>query len=148
MKGMSTIVKNISGLVKMFIFLFGIYIISYGYSGPGGGFAGGVILAASFVLLMLAFGREFVEKNLPLRLVLIIACIGILGFITVAIAGLCYGPTGFFWNFLHQKYPDFISSGIISVAEFFIGLLVGSLSFLVIFSLSAYRPDISAGEKA
>ena len=59
MKGMTVIVKTISSWVKIFIFLFGIYIIINGHLTPGGGFAGGVILASSYVFLMLAVGKEF-----------------------------------------------------------------------------------------
>ena len=55
MKGMTIIVKTISSWIKVLIFLFGIYIILFGHLTPGGGFAGGVILASSYVLLMLAF---------------------------------------------------------------------------------------------
>jgi len=68
MKGMTIIVKTISSWVKVLIVLFGIYIILFGHLTPGGGFAGGVILAASYVLLMLAFVRGSVEKDLPLGL--------------------------------------------------------------------------------
>ena len=52
MKGMTVIVKTIASWVKVLIFLFGIYIIIFGHLTPGGGFAGGVILASSYVLLM------------------------------------------------------------------------------------------------
>ncbi len=49
--GMSLIVKTVTGLVVCFIMLFGIYIILHGHLSPGGGFAGGVMVALSFVLL-------------------------------------------------------------------------------------------------
>ena len=68
MKGMTIIVKTVSSWVKVLIVLFGIYIILFGHLTPGGGFAGGVILASSYVLIMLAFGKEFVQKDLPLAL--------------------------------------------------------------------------------
>jgi multisubunit Na+/H+ antiporter MnhB subunit len=55
MKGMTVIVKTISSWVKVLIFLFGIYIILFGHLTPGGGFAGGVILASSYVLLLHQF---------------------------------------------------------------------------------------------
>ena len=138
---MTVIVKNVSGFMKIFIFLFGLYIISFGHSGPGGGFAGGVILATSYVLIMLAFGKEFVLENFPVSLALKLACIGTLAFVTLAIAGLFFGSNDFFVNFLHQKYPNLISSGNITIAEFFIGVIVASLVFLVIFSLSSFRAD-------
>ena len=58
MRGMTLIVKTICSWVKLLICLFGIYVIIFGDLTPGGGFAGGVILASSYVLLILAFGRS------------------------------------------------------------------------------------------
>ena len=55
-EGMSLIVKNTARLVAGFIAVFGIYIALTGHLSPGGGFAGGVILAAAAVLVILAFG--------------------------------------------------------------------------------------------
>jgi len=141
MKGMTPIVKNITRLVIALIFLFGLYIVAFGHSGPGGGFAGGVILASTFILLMLAFGREFVVENLPPSLALRLGCLGALAFIGVAMVGLYFSEGAFFWNFLHQKYPELIESGTISLGEFFIGLIVASLTYLVVFSLSTFRQD-------
>ena len=49
--GMTLIVKNTARLVSGFITVFAVYIALTGHLGPGGGFAGGVILAAAAVLL-------------------------------------------------------------------------------------------------
>ena len=54
MEGMTIIVKTVSSWVKVLIIVFGIYIVLFGHLTPGGGFAGGVILASSYILLMLA----------------------------------------------------------------------------------------------
>ena len=43
------------------IFLYGIYVIVHGHLTPGGGFAGGVILAGSFILLILAYGSDYLK---------------------------------------------------------------------------------------
>ena len=43
--GMSLVVKTVTGWLKAFILLFGIYIVLYGHLTPGGGFAGGVVVA-------------------------------------------------------------------------------------------------------
>ena len=56
-EGMSLIVKTVCGWLKAFILLYGIHIILYGHLTPGGGFAGGVIAASAFVLIMLAEGE-------------------------------------------------------------------------------------------
>jgi len=58
MKGMSIIVKKTTQLISGMIFLYGIYVIAHGHLTPGGGFAGGVIIAGAFILITLAFGSD------------------------------------------------------------------------------------------
>lgn len=145
MNGMTVIVKTVSSWVKVLIFLFGIYIILFGHLSPGGGFAGGVILASSYVLLMLAFGRKFVEKNLPLPIASRLDCLGAFLFALLAILGLTVGGV-FFVNFLYQRYLPgepfaLVSGGTIPLSNIFIGLKVGASLFLVILMLSRFRYD-------
>jgi len=152
MKGMTVIVKTVSSWVKVLIFLFGIYIILFGHLTPGGGFAGGVILASSYVLLMLAFGREFVEDNLPLPVASKLDCLGAFLFALIAILGLVFGGA-FFVNFLYQRYLphapfDLVSGGAIPLSNMAIGLKVGASLFLVIFALTVFRYDTQDGKKA
>jgi len=148
MKGMTIIVKTISSWVKVLIVLFGIYIILFGHLTPGGGFAGGVILASSYLLIMLAFGREFVQKDLPLALDSKLDCLGALLFAMIAVLGLVLCDKIFFANFLYQEYLpgkafDLISAGTIPLSNIAIGLKVGASLFLVIFLLSTFRRDTS-----
>ena len=61
------IIKTICRLLIPFIQLFGLYVIAHGHGSPGGGFQGGCILAASFILILVAFDlaeakRRFSEK--------------------------------------------------------------------------------------
>ena len=154
MKGMTVIVKTIASWVKILIFVFGIYIVIFGHLTPGGGFAGGVILASSYVLLMLAFGREFAEENLSLRWASKLDCAGALLFAAVALFGLFYGGATFFYNFIHQKWFEgketafnLVSAGTIPLSNIAIGLKVGSSLFLVVLVLSAFRPNGSTEEK-
>ena len=151
MKGMTIIVKTISSWVKVLIFLFGINIVIFGHLTPGGGFAGGVILASSYVLLMLAFGREFAEKNLSLPAASKLDCIGAFAFAMVAILGSVFGGC-FFVNFLYQKYLpgrplDLISAGTIPLSNMAIGLKVGASLFLIILLLSIFRAGIPGNKK-
>ncbi len=150
MKGMTVIVKTIASWVKVLIFLFGIYIVLFGHLTPGGGFAGGVILASSYVLLMLAFGRECVEENLPLPVASKLDCLGALFFALIAILGLAFGGI-FFVNFLYQKYLpgkplELISAGTIPFSNIAIGLKVGASLFLIIFVLSVFCKDFKCKE--
>ena len=148
MKGMTLIVKNIAGWVKVLIFLFGIYITLFGHLTPGGGFAGGVILACSYVLLMLAFGKDFAEETLPESLASKLDCAGALLFIAIALFGLCYGATSFFWNVIHQRFLatqdtalKLIRAGTIPLSNIAICLKVGASLFLVLLVLSSFRPE-------
>ena len=148
MKGMTVIVKTIASWVKILIILFGIYIILFGHLTPGGGFAGGVILASSYVLIMLAYGKEFVQKDLPLSLDSKLDCLGAFAFAMIAILGFVFGGT-FFYNFLSKYGQQFnlISAGTIPLSNIAIGLKVGASLFLVIFILSTFRRDTSGSEK-
>ena len=89
MKGMTVIVKKTTQLIAGMVFLYGIYVIIHGHLTPGGGFAGGVVLAGSFILLILAFGSDFVNltkeesgstmyENLAILVVILLAVSGLL----------------------------------------------------------------------
>ena len=143
MKGMTIIVKTIASWVKVLIFIFGIYIILFGHLTPGGGFAGGVILASSYVLLMLAFGRKFAEENLSLPIASKLDCLGAFLFTLIAILGFAFDRV-FFSNFLVEKFGqplELLSAGTIPLSNIAIGLKVGASLFLVILSLSLCCKD-------
>lgn len=146
MKGMSIIVKTIGSWIKVLAFLFGIYIVLFGHLTPGGGFSGGVIIAASYVLLLLAFGREYAEKNLSLPIASKLDCAAGFLFAAMAMFGLIYGSGFFFYNFLYQKFMTdwgtagkLISAGNIPLLNIFIGLKVAASLFMVILVLSVFR---------
>lgn len=154
MKGMTVIVKTIASWIKVLIFLFGIYIVIFGHLTPGGGFAGGVILASSYVLLMLAFGREFAEENLSLPVASKLDCVGALLFAAIALFGLFYGAASFFYNFIQQQYLadketafHLISAGTIPLSNLAIGLKVGASLFLVVLVLSVFRPNAAVDKE-
>jgi multicomponent Na+:H+ antiporter subunit B len=142
MKGMSIIVKTVTRWVKVFIFLFGVFIAITGHLGPGGGFAGGVIIACSYILLTLAYGKEFAEKRLGFHTAAGLDCLGALIFLGVALVGLGVGGV-FFINFLQKQFPgqDFalLSSGTIPISNLAICLKVGASLFAIFIILSVLR---------
>jgi len=111
-------------------------------------------LASSYVLLMLAFGREFVEENLSLPVASRLDCVGALLFAAVALFGLFFGAASFFYNYLHQDYLAeketalrLISAGTIPLSNIAIGLKVGASLFLVVLVLSIFRPEPSGSKE-
>ena len=142
MNGMTVIVKTVTRWVKVFIFLFGIYIIITGHLAPGGGFAGGVIIACSYMLLTLAYGKEFTLKRLSLRAAHHLDSSGALLFRVVALFGLGSGGI-FFANVLQNRYPGakftLLSSSTILISNIAIGLKVAASLFLIFVILSVLR---------
>ncbi|MDD2689889.1 MAG: MnhB domain-containing protein [Candidatus Omnitrophica bacterium] len=129
--GMSLIVKTITRLTVGLILLFGIYIVLHGHLSPGGGFAGGVIIALSFVHLMLAFGKEVVTSKISKNLASNLESIGALMFLSIAAIGFFGGS--FFLNILKKGEPfELFSAGTIPLSNLAISLKVG-IGLLAIF---------------
>ena len=143
MKGMTVIVKTISGWVKVLMVMFGLYITLTGHLSPGGGFAGGVIFASAYILLMLAFGKDYAEQNLPIPVASKLENVGAILFAFVAIMG-ALSSGSFFVNFLQKKHTfgepfELISAGTIPYSNLFIGIKVGAALFLVVIILSSFK---------
>jgi len=61
----SLVVRFIARRSTPFILLFALYVVAHGEDGPGGGFQGGVIFAAAFVLVALAEGWGTGRERMP-----------------------------------------------------------------------------------
>jgi len=136
---MTLIVKTITRLTVGMILLFGIYIVLHGHITPGGGFAGGVIIALSFIHLMLAFGREVALKKISEARASVIESLGAIMFLFIAILGFTGGY--FFFNFFVNKGRpfDLFSAGIIPLCNIAISLKVGAGLFAIFAALILFR---------
>ena len=90
-KGMTVIVKTVTRFTVGFILLYGVYVALNGHIAPGGGFAGGVIVALSFVHIMLAFGKEAALKRLHSRMLRLIISIAAVIFLYIVMASFTGG---------------------------------------------------------
>jgi len=133
-KGMSLIVKTITRLTVGLIFLYGIYIVLHGHLSPGGGFAGGVIIALSFIHLMLAYGKEAAFKKLSKQAASVFESMGAILFLAIALLGFAGG--WFFLNFLPKGEPfRLFSAGIIPLCNIAISIKVGAGLFGIFVAL-------------
>jgi len=138
-QGMSVIVKTVAKFVVPPIVLFGIYMVLHGHLTPGGGFPGGVIIASSFILLTLAFGREVAFQKLKRSTASLLESIGGLIFLSLALLGIGIGGW-FFLNFLPKGQPlKILSAGFIPLANIAIGIKVGGGIFAVFLVLIMFR---------
>jgi multicomponent Na+:H+ antiporter subunit B len=67
------ILQTVTKVVVFIILTLALYLFFAGHNAPGGGFIGGLVLASSFVLLLLAYDIETIRKGLPLDFKLVAA---------------------------------------------------------------------------
>ena len=140
--GMSVIVQTVTRLLKGFILLYGIFIVLYGHLTPGGGFAGGVVIACGFVLLALAGGGQQAQQFLPRAATSVLDSVGVLLFLALAATGMLLAGGVFFTNFIttsQSSWFTLFSGGVIPLANISLGLKVASSLFLVFAALAAFR---------
>lgn len=149
-QGMSLIVKTVCGWVKGFILLYGIHIMLYGHLTPGGGFAGGVIAATAFVLIMLAEGEQAAVKTLSRKTASTWGNLGVLLFWLMAMLGVSVAGI-FFINF--RTTPEsarltLFSGGIIPYCDIGISLMVCGSLYLVAQILTPHGLSTDRGGKS
>ena len=141
------IVKTLARLLVPFIVVYALYVVMHGHHSPGGGFQGGVILAASFVLLGISYGLEQTKKRMSEKLAGVISSIGV--FIYGGIGALClilggnYLDYGKLSKILRVTPAEARSLGILGV-EIGVALAVMAVMFtifVVIFTAEVSMED-------
>ena len=63
----SSILQTATRLLMPLLLLFAVFLLLRGHNQPGGGFVGGLLVAASFVLYSIAFGVDAARRALLVR---------------------------------------------------------------------------------
>lgn len=133
------IVKTISRILIPFIQLFGLYVIAHGHYSPGGGFQGGVILGASFVLLFLTRGYDEAKTRISEKTVIIFASLGLLIYSGIGLICLFLGGNYLDYSklsvLLHVNPARARSLGILGI-ETGVGFAVMAVMFSIFFDIS------------
>jgi len=144
MKGMTIIVKKTTQLIAGIVFLYGIYIIIHGHLTPGGGFAGGVIVAGAFILLILAYGSDFLKLVKEEAGSTLYENLAVLVALFLAISGLLFGTRVFFLNWLPKGTPgELVSAGMLPLYNIFIGIEVAASILSIFLALVIFKEEIS-----
>ena len=99
------IVDTTCRLMIPIIQLFALYVIAHGHHSPGGGFQGGVIFGASFILIALSRDLQAAHKWVPEQRVLNLAGIGILIYAGFGLASMFLGQNFLDYTILHKIMP-------------------------------------------
>jgi multicomponent Na+:H+ antiporter subunit B len=124
-KAKNIIVKCANDILLPITLVFGLYIILHGHLSPGGGFQGGVIVAAGVALVFLGYGNDGVRKAFRPGALKLSENIGALMYIFFCLLGILYGDT-FVRNVLYAlgNPGDLWSSGTIFLMNFSVGFKV------------------------
>lgn len=156
--GMSLIVRTVTRLVTGFILIFGLYLMLYGHITPGGGFAGGVVLALALVLTLLAFGKQFADRSATIgdRSLKVADVLGASAFLAIALLGYYFSvgdaPRAFFGNWIPHGTPFHLwSGGVLIFCNVAIAIKVGAGLFSVLVIIALFhnhsRPQASEPEE-
>ena len=137
MKINEVILQSVTKVVVFIILTLALYLFFSGHNNPGGGFIGGLVLASSFVLILLAFDIETVKKGFPVDFKLI----GATGALIVLVTGL--GATVFGESFLTQAFATYnlplfgeMEFSTVTIFEIGVALTVVGVVVTIILSIS------------
>ncbi|MCK5243765.1 MAG: Na(+)/H(+) antiporter subunit B [Desulfobacterales bacterium] len=146
------IVKTLSRLLIPFMQIYALYVIAHGHYSPGGGFQGGVILAASLILLVITYGLDNTLRRMNEKLNVIMCSGGV--FIYAGIGVLCLILGG---NFLdYAKLSPLLGVGIAQArslgilgVEIGVGMAVMAVMVSIFLDVATGGlPSVDALEKA
>ena len=133
------ITRTVSRVLVPFIQIYALYVIMHGHHSPGGGFQGGVILGASFILYLITHGLEDAKKRMSELKVGLLSTFGLLIYSGIGLLCLILGS-----NYLDYGRLSIIlkvipaqarSLGILGV-EIGVGIAVMAVMFSIFFDIS------------
>ena len=125
----SVIVRQLAGGLMPLVQIFALYILFFGQYGPGGGFVGGVMLGASFILGILVFGPAD-RLTVAAKRITKVDGVGLLIF--AAVGGLCLIGGGQFLNYSELEIPGLAPSG-----RRYLGILLTQIGVAVDIAVTA-----------
>ena len=142
-KERNVILKCAADFMLPFALIFGIYIILFGTVSPGGGFQGGVIVAAAVLLLYLGYGYKTTAKAINGEVLRINEAIGAILYTVLAACGLFLGVRfcqNVFFN--SSEVGELVSAGTITFMSWAVGYKVlTGVGFLLLLMLGLLAPD-------
>lgn len=142
-KERNIILKSAADMMLPFSLVFGFYVILFGTVSPGGGFQGGVIVAAAVLLLYIGYGYKTTANAINGEVLRVNEALGAVLYTVLAACGLVLGVR-FCQNvfFDNGAVGDMISAGTITLMSYSVGYKVlTGVGFLLLLMLGLLSPD-------
>ena len=135
-----TILRVVSKMSIPYILLFGLYVVTHGELGPGGGFQGGVVIACAFILYAMIFGRPALYRVLPPPVLDLLTGLGVLMYAGTGAACLLLGGQFLDYAMLNQLSPGEGEALGMTLVEYGVGLTVATVMLTIFNQLAEEQP--------
>jgi len=144
----STIIMTTVRVVVPFVFTFGLFVMFHGAESAGGGFQGGVLVAAAVLLLAFAFGIEPSREWLEGALTRSTIAAGGATFVLVGLGALFYEDGAFLDYAAYGFGAKGVKYGIelveLAIGAIVSGVLVGLFYSLAVGDVEVFEPTDAA----
>jgi multicomponent Na+:H+ antiporter subunit B len=133
------IVTNTVRLLVPVIQIFAFYVLAHGHVSPGGGFQGGVVMGASFILIALSWDLETALARFPLDRCTIVAGAGIILYAGIGLLSMFLGGEFLDYAELAKIFPvsrEMARYHAMLGVEIGVGLTVTAIMFSLYANLS------------
>lgn len=135
-----TFLRVIGKMLFPFILVFGVYVITHGELGPGGGFQGGVILAAAFILYGMIFGAEALRNKVPNAVLDFLMAGGVLLYAGTGLHNMLAGGRFLDYTMLRPDHPGDAEALGMTLVEYGVGITVCSVMVTIYLQMTERAP--------
>lgn len=131
-----TLVRVVAKMTIPFMLVFGTYVILHGELGPGGGFQGGVLFAAGFILYGVVFGADELCRRIPRWVFDFGMACGALLYAGTGLASLLAGGTFLDYGMLQPTHAGDGEALGMTLVEYGVGITVATVMTTIYLSIS------------
>lgn len=136
----NVVIQTICRLLIPPIQLFALYVIAHGHYSPGGGFQGGCILGASFILMVIAYDIKEAKRIMSEKINTIFSSLGVIIYSGIGVVCLILSANYLDYGILNKILPVTIAEaralGILGV-EIGVGLTVMAVMVSIFLNLAS-----------
>jgi multicomponent Na+:H+ antiporter subunit B len=132
----SALLRTATRLLMPLLLLFALFLLLRGHNEPGGGFVGGLVVAAAFVLYAIAYGVDAGRRALPVPSVTLLSA-GLFTALASGLAGVLLGRPFMtaLWTDLHAG-PISLALGTPLLFDIGVFLAVIGVVLTIVFTLA------------
>jgi multicomponent Na+:H+ antiporter subunit B len=138
------IIRFVARQLVPFIQLFALYVVAHGHHSPGGGFQGGVILGASFILLAISYDFSIIQRIMSERSNILLGNIGVLLYAGIGFLCLLLGANFLDYSVLSKVLPA--TDKIMARSHGMLGIEIGVAIAVMAIVVSIYLNIVSHGK--